>query len=361
VEIYQHRNSLWRTKQALAKGALTLGFMGGSITDSRSGWNWPEPVIRWFKATYPEVRVRVENGAIGATSSDLAVFRAQETLIEPDCDLVFIEYAVNDGSLAPELRARTQEGLIRKLLQSPGRDVLLTYTFAQDFYLDMLAERQPLTIAGLERLGEHYGLGSIWMSLYALREVMAGTMRWEEWLPDGLHPQAYGSLSYGRSVIAFLEKDLGDDVVATPLRVELPSPLNPRHWGNASLLPLDRVQTHGPWTLRRWYGCPFIHEVWDTAAVGAALEFDFIGRGLVLGFDFGNQSAELAYCLDGGDWRQTQRERFDWAGLTGWFRTEQIADDLPDGAHHFEMRVVHGNKPECKGTDMRLALIGVVR
>ena len=86
-----------------------------------------------------------------------------------------------------------------------------------------------------------------------------------------------------------------------------------------------------------------------------------MGRGLVLGFDFGNQSAELAYRLDDGNWKQTQRERFEWAGLTGWFRVEHIADDLVDGPHHFEMRVVHGNKPECKGTDMRLALVGIVR
>jgi hypothetical protein len=180
-------------------------------------------------------------------------------------------------------------------------------------------------------------------------------------LPDGLHPQAYGSLSYGRSVVAFLEQELATDVDSALAHPDLPEPLDPNHWGNANLLPLEQVHTHGPWTLRRWYGCPFIHEVWDTAAVGAALEFDFNGRGLVLGFDFGNQSAELVYRLDGGAERQTSRERFNWAGLSGWFRTEHIADDLEDGAHHFEMRVVHGNKPECKGTDMRLAMIGIVR
>jgi hypothetical protein len=361
VEIYQHRNPLWHTRQALEKGSVTLGFMGGSITDSRSGWNWPEPVIRWLKATYPDVRLRVENGAIGATCSDLAVFRAEETLINPGCDLVFVEYAVNDGSLFPEVRSRTQEGLIRKLLQAPGRDVLLTYTFAQDFYDDIMTDRMPQTIVGLELLGKHYGLGSIWMGFYALQEVQTGLMRWEEWLPDGLHPQAYGSLSYGRSVIAFLQQELASDSAITPTRRELPQPLNHMHWGNAALLPLDQIRTHGPWTLRHWYGCPFIHEVWDTAAVGASMEFDFSGRGLVLGFDFGNQSAELAYRLDDGAWQQTKRERFDWAGLTGWFRVEHIADDLADGPHHFEMRVVHGNRPECKGTDMRLALIGIVR
>ncbi|MHB9031566.1 MAG: SGNH/GDSL hydrolase family protein [Anaerolineae bacterium] len=361
MDIYQHRSALKHTLAALERGEITLGFMGGSITDSRSGQCWPEPVIRWFKATYPQVRVKVENGAIGATGSDLAVFRAQDTLIGPGCDLVFVEYAVNDGSLSPELRSCTEEGLLRKLLAAPGRDVVLTYTFAQDFYSDMLAERMPATIAGLERLGEHYGLGSVWMSLHALREVMAGLMRWEEWLPDGLHPQARGSLSYGQSVITFLKQELGQPRLSDIAPTSLPEPLNPLHWGNSVCLPLDQVRTSGPWTQRRWYGCPFIPYVWDTAAVGAGLEFDFTGRGLALGFDFGNQSAELRYRLDGGEWQQTKRERFEWAGLTGWFRLHHIADYLEYGQHHFEMEVVHGNLPECKGTDMRLALIGVVR
>ncbi|MCE5259480.1 MAG: SGNH/GDSL hydrolase family protein, partial [Chloroflexi bacterium] len=336
-------------------------FMGGSITDSRAGWNWPEPVLRWFKDTYPQVRVRVENGAIGATGSDLAVFRAQEALIGPDCDLVFIEYAVNDGSLSPELRSRTQEGLLRKLLAAPGRDIILVYTYAQDFYTDMLNGRMPPTIAGLELLGQHYGLGAVWMSLHALREVQRGLMRWEEWLPDGLHPQSRGSLSYGQSVIAFLQAELAGANTLAPVKQALPQPLNPKHWGGATVLPLEQVRTEGPWTLRRWYGCPFIPYVWDTAAVGAALEFDFTGRGLALGFDFGNQSGEFRYQIDDGSWQQTARERFEWAGLTGWFRLQHIADDLDNGQHHFMMQVIHGNLPECKGTDMSLGLIGIVR
>jgi hypothetical protein len=259
------------------------------------------------------------------------------------------------------MRSRCQEGLLRKLLEAPGRDVVLVYTYAQDFYTDMLAGRLPPTIAGLERLAAHYGLSSVWMSLYALNEVMAGLMRWEEWLPDGLHPQARGSFSYGQSVIAFLQRELDSSETPISAAGELPEALDPHHWGGAVTLPLEQVRTIGPWILRRWYGCPFIPYVWDTAAVGASLEFQFTGRGLALGFDFGNQSAEFRYRLDGREWQQTARERYEWAGLTGWFRLQHIADDLEPGEHTFELQVVHGNMPECQGTDMRLGLIGIIR
>ena len=225
---------------------------------------------------------------------------------------------------------------MRKLLDAPGRDVVLVYTFAQDFYADMMADRVPPTIAGLERLGTHYGLGSVWMSLYALREVMAGMMRWEEWLPDGLHPQARGSLSYGQSVIAFLQEELAGNRQIPQPSMGLPEPLNPRHWGGAVTLPLEQVRTSGPWTLRRWYNCPFIPYVWDTAAMtqanfrvqrpGRLIDWQPIGR--------------VPLPPDGGDWRQTARAS---TGLAYWLVPAPAHRRRPTGRRPFAEMQVHGN------------------
>ena len=41
-----------------------------------------------------------------------------------------------------------------------------------------------------------------------VNEVRAGRLRWEHWLPDGIHPQARGSRSYADCVCAFLEREL---------------------------------------------------------------------------------------------------------------------------------------------------------
>ena len=102
MEIFQHRGGLHHTLEAIKAGSLTLGFIGGSITDPRPEWNWPEAVIAWFVERFPGVRIYVENAAIGATGSDLAVFRAQRDLIDHDCDLVFVEFAVNDEGAPAE-------------------------------------------------------------------------------------------------------------------------------------------------------------------------------------------------------------------------------------------------------------------
>lgn len=360
LQVLRHRGGLKRTLKTLRRGKITIGFCGGSITDPRAQ-NWPEPVTSWFVERYPKVRVTVENAAIGATGSDLCVFRAERDLLAPDCDLVFVEYAVNDGTISKEQRARSREGLLRKLLAGKGRDVVLVYTYNQDMYADMMAGRVPVLVAEFEELAEHYGIGSVWMGLWALREVLAGHMRSETWLPDGLHPQARGSYSYAQSVMAFLEKELGTKPSRKSIKGgdRLPVARNPRNWEGAFQLPFSEVQTTGPWAIHRWPHCPWIDHVLATAAPGARLAFEFKGRAVSLGFDFGKLSSDFRYRLDGGAWKDVTRDRPDWCGDLGWFRIANLVDDLKPGKHHMEIEVTHPGTG-CFGANFRLAFVGIV-
>ncbi|MBB6733303.1 SGNH/GDSL hydrolase family protein [Cohnella zeiphila] len=352
------------TAAKLKEGSLTVGFIGGSITDGRPGHNWPEPVARWLAETYPDVRIAVENAGIGATGSDLAAFRAKRDLIDTGCDLVFVEFAVNDNGEPTERRNKTREGLLRQLLADGKRDVVLAYTYCQDMYEPMMDGRLPDSIAEFEALAEHYGIGSVWMGKHALEEVKLGRLRWEEWLPDGLHPTQRGSLSYGESVIALLQEALSGIEVqgasAEASSAALPSALYAGNWQNVRFVPFEDVRAEGPWTVRRWVTLHWIDRALSTFAVGAKLAFSFEGTVLALAFDFGKSSAEFRYRIDGGEWTTSNRERPDWCGASGWLRLETIADGLPPGRHEFELEVVHGNRPDCTGTNFDLAFIGVV-
>lgn len=360
IQVCQHRGALSKLREKLEEGCVTLGFIGGSITDARPRHNWPEPVTAWLVDRYPQVRFTVENAAIGATGSDLAVLRAERDLIERGCDIVFVEYAVNDNDTPTTRRMQTREGLIRKLLRDGSRDVVLVYTYCDDMYDAMMDGRQPESIRELELLGEHYGLGSVWMGLHALEQVKRGLMRWEEWLPDGLHPTSRGSYAYGESVIAFLQQELDERSAGAAARV-MPGPLEPMNWEKASAMKLTEVSTTGPWTIRRWPYYDWIDQVLETAAVGASLSLSFEGRGLTFGFDFGRTSSEFRYRIDGGDWRTEVRERPDWAGADGWFKISVLDDALEYGLHTFELEVMNGRHPGCSGTNFRLGLIGVIR
>lgn len=360
--VLQHRRALGRTRAALGAGRLSVGFLGGSITAPHVFRNWPEPFLAWLNQRFPAVRIAVENAAIGATGSDLAAFRAGSTVLAHGCDLVFVEFAVNDQGEPTERRNRTREGVLRQLLAA-GCDVVLTYTFSDPMQADMAAGRVPPSIAEFETLAGHYGIGSVWMGLQAWHEVHAGLMTWHEWLPDGLHPESRGSLSYAQSVIAFCETELDParPVAAPAGRPALPGALHEGCWEKVSVLPFEAVTLTGPWTLRRWFTCHGIEQALHSTAPGARLQFTFEGRGLLLGFDFGRLASEVRYRVDGGEWQVTQRERPDWAGDRGWLRTLLVSDALPPGTHEFELETVAAPFAGGCGTVTTLGLIGLIR
>lgn len=362
MEVWRHRTPLEKMKAALKKGEVVIGFIGGSITDERPGHNWPESVLAWLIDRYPNVRFIIENAAIGATGSDFAVLRVERDLISRGCDIVFIDYAVNDYWTEAERRERTREGLIRKLLNSESApDLVLAYTFNQEMYRDMISEQVPPSIADFEKLAKHYEIGSVWMGLYALNEVKRGFMKWEEWLPDGLHPTHRGSLSYGQSIIHFLEKELVQVEETSAGKMSVPTPINHSHWGNIYSFLFSNVQLQGPWSIRRSSRFVWVDQVLETNAIGACLSFTFNGNGLMLNFDFGKNSSEFRYKIDEGEWQTSFRDRPDWVGESGWLRPLLLTDDLESGEHTVKIEVTHGDRVECSGTNFRLTHIGIIK
>lgn len=422
-EIWNVRSKLARTEQKIKQGKLVIGFIGGSITDGRPRHNWPEAVTAWFVDRFKGIKIVVENAAIGATGSDLAVFRAKRDLLDRGCDLIFVDYAVNDEGVPTQRRMATREGLIRKLLAGESQeipnsnvtidgktldrsinelelcpDVVLVYTFSQSMSEPMLAGQVPPSIAEFEQLAQHYNLNSIWMGKYAFQEVQRGLMSWEEWLPDGLHPTSRGSYSYAQSVIAFLEQQLVNNekgnsennnkdnnkdsdngynqnkfLIAEPscnvedleerplLNHSLPEPFEASHWQNSSVMSLDSICLEGPWIMKRWLDYEWFDQVLETNTIGAKLSFHFNGRGVAIAFDFGKASADFKYRIDNGEWVVVQLDRPDWVGSGGWLRLSTLAETLAAGEHFVELEVVHNNDPACKGFNFRLGLVGIIK
>lgn len=361
LPVCRHRRPLVRSQRALAAGRLTVGFLGGSITAPKTGTRWPEAWIDALGQRHPQVRPVVENAALGATGSDLAVFRAEEEIIVRGCDLVFVEYSVNDYDQPAVRRGRTREGLVRQLLAA-GIDVVLVHTFRAEMLSDLDAGRDPASVADFERLADHYGVGSVQAGLHAWRQVREGRMTPDEWLPDGLHPERLGSGLYAEAVHAFCAAswDLAATRASAPA-TPLPAPLDPGCWERVALLPLEQVACSGPWTLRRWFHCAGMVRALHTTAARAGLRCAFDGRGLVLGFDFGRDSGEVRYRVDGGDWVSTQRDRPPWCEARGWFRPTVVADDLSAGPHAFELETLPGRTDGVETTETTIGLVGVIR
>jgi lysophospholipase L1-like esterase len=304
------------------------------------------------------VTVIVENAAIGATGSDLAAFRARRDILDRECDLVFVEYAVNDHDAPPVRRRRSREGLLRQLLGNGKADVVLVSTFRREFHADMLAGRVPASVADLEELAAHYGLNTVWPGLAAAIHVHAGILRWEQWLPDGLHPSPLGSALYAEAVVDLIRATL--TLPHTP-SLPLPPPTDPRCWEAVETLDFETLTLGGPWSIRRWGNLKWIDRALVSLAPGGTIKGTFEGHTLAVGNDFGAVSSEFRWRLDGGPWQETARERPAWAGDSGWLRTDILAEDLGSGSHTFEIECIFGDRPECRGATTAIAFLGVVR
>lgn len=355
---YRMRNMSKFRKACEEKKHVVFGFIGGSITDSRTRNRWSEYVVSQFIAENPEIIVDVENAAIAATGSDYGVFRIDDDILAHPCDVIFVEYAVNDMPLETNIRNFSREGLIRKILKKSQADIVLVYTYREDMLEDMLQKRLPPTIEEFEIIAEHYGISSVFSCCYALNQALCGNLRWEEWLPDGLHPENAGSRYYAKPVVQLLKNALMFDKQVTKNTKALYSD----NWENSEIFPLEQVRRSGYWRLYRCVDRPLVKRVLSTTCINSSISLDFYGTGIVLSISFGWMSSDYRWRIDEDEWNVVRPVRPYWLDDYNWIKTQTLATGLTNTKHTLEIETImpmHDEK--SKGTTFEICMIGVLK
>lgn len=357
---YTARRPLVNFAAAMARRDLTVGFIGGSITDQRSRNRWADMLTYELCSAHPEVSLHIVNAAIGATDSLHALFRAEQDLADRGCDIIFIEFAVNDLGMPPERRARVREGLVRKLWRS-GCDLVFVYTYERSMLADMLAERLPDSIADFETLAAHYGIPGVFSGCYALDCVRRGRLRYEEWLPDGLHPEHCGSRFYADPVLALLNAELTRTagMTAGENAAVLPAPLRSDNGEKAYCLPFSRIERSGYWFEQQPLVLPLVRRTLSSFAPGSSLAFEFEGSGFVIMQDFGQCAGDFDYRIDGGAWQRSGIAQEAWI-QSGWGVMRYVVqDDLAPGTHRVELALCLRPESDAKGCNLDICYVGI--
>lgn len=355
------RGNLARFRRAAASGKCTVGYFGGSITDSAAPHNWPHFVDHWLTNRLPETRIVSENIALGATGSPIGLMRCRRDYLPCGCDLTFVEFAVNDSSYSTEFRNRTREGLLRQLLRSDTTDLVVVYTFMKEFQPAMSRGEMPDSIREFEALCEHYHIPSVWMSAYTFEMMQRGELRYDEWLPDLLHPQYAGARQYAKPVCDLLEMELTTENTDCQLSGErMPEPLNPQNYEHLRLVDWDEVKLNGPFTIERSERLGAVSHFLCTSAPGAEITVEFEGTGLLMAEQFGSDTCEYQISVDGMKQLAVSRERPAWAGKEGWLRMESLCEALPFGRHTVTLVTDFSDRPETTGLLCRIGMFAVV-
>ena len=183
-------------RRAAAGQELTIGFLGGSITQgslsTQPGNAYAFRVYQWFVDTFPQSKFHYVNGGIGGTSSHYGVARAVTDVLMYQPDFVAVDFSVND--LEVPFRQETYEGVVRKLLTWPSHPAVV---LLNNIYYDTGETSQDEHNA----VGDHYGVPHVSIRDSIYKDLRAGKYASRTLLsPDGLHPNDYGhGLVAGRS------------------------------------------------------------------------------------------------------------------------------------------------------------------
>lgn len=204
-------------KRAEAGEELTIGFLGGSITQGSLATTMENTyayrVFTWWKQTFPKANVHYVNGGIGGTTSHYGVSRVVTDVLMYQPDFVVVDFSVNDE--ADIFFQETYEGVVRKLLSWDSKPavVLLNNVFydtglnAQEYH---------------NEVGNWYQVPHVSVRDTIYQRMKAGEYIREELTPDGLHPNDKGHKLVAEEIEKFLES------VKAELEVEEKEPVFPK-------------------------------------------------------------------------------------------------------------------------------------
>ena len=153
-------------------GELNIAFLGGSLTQDKTGWT--EPVANLFREWFPEKTVNTLNAGIGATNSELGAARlAKDVFSKMIPDILFVDYAVNDhGFTAAELAADRDAAIIKngayiesiikqcRALEEPPIIILLYFPVGSRVGSSTHNSWKNGTILK-DEIAAHYGIGTV--------------------------------------------------------------------------------------------------------------------------------------------------------------------------------------------------------
>ncbi len=205
-------------KKAEAGEEITVGFIGGSITEGISAGDslcYAKLTHNALCEMFPDTAVNYVNAGLSGTPSVLGVVRAERDLFgEKQPDIIFIEFAVNDGG--DQQYKDCYESLVKKCLDKENAPaVVLLFTVLKNRY-----SCQPQMAA----VGEHYGLPMISVG-NALNPVFdAGLMKWEAYSDDESHPNIWGHELVKDFLMNYFEqvKEQADALDSAPSITPLP-------------------------------------------------------------------------------------------------------------------------------------------
>ncbi len=338
---------------------VKIGYLGGSIT-AQSGWR--VQTLAHFKKAYPQSSFAEINAAIGGTGSDLGVFRVQQDVLSKGPDLLFVEFAVNDGGADPQRIIRCMEGIVRQTWKTnPKTDICFVYTLTEALSPAMLEGKLQRSASAMEKVADFYGIPSITLGMEVAKLAKAGKLLWRAPLPktdaekaalgdkfvfapDSVHPhESTGHVLYTQAIVRSLTALAIANNAPTPHVSNLA--LDPANWERATLVPVSSAKLSdglAPADMKT----DAVAKGWSNrlpsmvklTKPGQSIEFKFKGTHCAIYDIVGPAGGVVAVTLDGKAQKPVQRidAYCTYPRLANFI----VGTDLPEGVHTVRLELL---------------------
>lgn len=202
-------------KKLSTQSKATVVFFGGSITNHPG---YRVYVTNWLQQQYPQCKINSVNAGVGGTASGLGVFRMDDDVLAKKPDLVFVEFAVNDGGTDSLTLIHTMEGIVRKIWRKNlNTDICFVYTAGLGQLDDLNHGKFPHAAKVMEVVANHYQIPTIHMGFVVAQMVKDGKIDFKGtkgtvgvkpfFSDDGTHPTIdFGHHIYSDTIIGMLKR-----------------------------------------------------------------------------------------------------------------------------------------------------------
>ncbi len=348
-----NKGNLYRIERVMKKAmrgeAITVGFLGGSITQGCLS-STPETcyaylVYQWWCETFPDSKITYVNAGIGGTTSQFGVARADSDLLSKDIDFTVVEFSVNDDD--NEHFLETYEGLIRKIYSYKTNPAILIVNSVR--YDDGVnAQAQHI------KIGKAYELPCVSMKPTLYEKILDGAYTSRDITEDDLHPNDEGHGLMSEVIISFLEMvygelEAGNEAADNHLEVQKMAPVTENAYENA--VRIQNYNSEAVLTENDGFaidGQPQndIREIfrrgWTADKKGAHIGFDI--EGSCIGVQYRKSVVHptcIARAVVDGD--MDNAKILDGNFEENWgdsLHLDTIAEHLPGGKHHVDIELI---------------------
>ncbi len=337
-------------------------YLGGSITTMKG---WRDHTYDMLTKTFPDTKFDFINAGIGGTNSTLGAFRFEDDVFKNGAvDLLFLEFAVNDGgSNNPgNRRIRAMEGIIRHARRlNPRIDIVMQYFVTQDYVKQINQGEVPASIIEHEKVAQHYNIPIINLAQEMTRRINQKEFTWDDFSRDSCHPTPFGHQVYAVCIDAFLKNVWAEPISqnASLKNYPLPQPLDKLNYEHGRFIESSQAKIlHGWRNVEGWkaektcnYSGPV--DVLTAEHPDDELQIEFTGTLIGISAIAGMDAGVIEYSID----NQKSKELDLFDNYCAKFHRpvcHVLAENLQPGKHVLKVKMTQKKNPESLGHAARI-------